>query len=113
MSNRVVYGLAVAGLVLFNWTLIGQDSSNFRSSPASTSRYTVTAISGGAVMCDTMTGQTWHFLPSQEGVPESVWIPVKRLDTQEAVQQWKQKLQDSVKNQIKNQRQYNQPYNQP
>ena len=105
MSNRVVYGLAVAGLVLFSWTLIGQDSSNLRQSPGSASRYTVTAISGGAIMCDAVTGQTWHLLPAQEGIPESVWIPVKRLDSPEAYQKWKQQIQDG----FKNQRSYNAP----
>ena len=91
MSNRVVCGLTVAGLVLIGWTLVGQDSSNFRASPSAVvGRYVVSSVSGSAIMCDSITGQTWVFVPQEEGIPESVWMPVKRLDTAEAVKQWKQ-----------------------
>lgn len=62
--------------------------------------------------CDTLTGQTWDFYPANEAVPDPVWLQVKRLDTQDAVRQWKQQVNDHGKKQ-RNLDYNGKPYNQP
>jgi hypothetical protein len=49
-------------------------------------RFAVAATGSSAVLLETATGKTWVLNQALDG--SSVWLPVRRLDTEEEVHQW-------------------------
>ena len=88
MSQRLLIPtlvLAMAGLA--GWALAqpGQDGPR-KGPPPEVGRYSVSASGNSAVLLDRSTAKTWVLNQGVDGF--SVWIPVKRLDTEEQVRQW-------------------------
>jgi len=74
--------LALAGLA--GWALAQPGDGPRKGNGAG--RFAVSASGNSAVLLEGNTGKTWVLNQGADGF--SVWVPAKRLDTEEQVQQW-------------------------
>jgi hypothetical protein len=76
--------LALAGLA--GWALAQPGGGAGPRKGDGAGQFAVSAAGNSAVLLDRSTGKTWVLNQAVDG--SSVWVPAKRLDTEEQVQQW-------------------------
>ncbi len=86
MSQRLLIPallLALAGLT--GWAVAKPGAAESRKAD-SAGQFAVSAAGSSAVLLDSGTGKTWVLAQAMDG--SSVWVPAKRLDTEEEMHQW-------------------------
>jgi hypothetical protein len=100
MSRRYVVGVIAVGLLaLGGWALAQQERPGANTpepkvrnyervgAPAQGGQFAVAPAGDSAVLVDTRSGKTWVLHRSVQG--DSVWLPAKRLDSQEEALRWR------------------------
>jgi hypothetical protein len=86
MTQRLLIPTLVLALVgLAGWTL-AQPGPGGPKKGDGAARFAVSAAGTALVLLDGSAGKTWVLNQALDG--SSVWLPVKRLDTEEQVHQW-------------------------
>jgi len=86
MSQRFLIPTLVLSLAgLAGWALAQPGGGRPRMGDGA-GRFAVSAAGNSAVLLDGSTGRTWVLNQAVDG--SSVWVPAKRLDTEEEVHRW-------------------------
>ena len=88
MSKRVAVCFALCLLIAVGgWAGAQPGPGEAKKAEAGSERYIVTGMGSSAILLETTSGKTWSYqmsLHAQTGV----WLPVKRLDTPEEVNEF-------------------------
>jgi hypothetical protein len=85
-----VIGILVLGLLaLGGWAIAQQERPGAQPAAPEGGPFVVSPAGQSAVLLDTRSGKTWVLTRSVEG--ESVWLPVKRIDSEEEARDWQQR----------------------
>ena len=95
MSKKFYVGVAIAmSLAWAGWAIAQQADAGAKAPVAVEGGSSFVVAPGGssAVLLDTKSGQTWTLNKSYEG--ESVWLPAKRIVSEQEAHQWLRREQD-------------------
>jgi hypothetical protein len=86
MTRRMVLGLVVVVMLATGgWVLAQQQpGQGGDKGAASSGRFAVAPAGNGAILVDTATGKTWFLHHSVDKSRPSVWLPMDRLEGDEA-----------------------------
>jgi hypothetical protein len=91
MSRKFVFGVLItASLALGGWVLAAQQEQPAAKAPpqSASGPFAVSPAGQSAVLLDTKSGKTWVLAHFVEG--ESVWLPAKRIDSEQEAKEWKE-----------------------
>jgi len=90
MSRHHVIGILVVGLLaLSGWAFAQQERPGAKTAAPESGQFAVSPAGSSAVLLDTKSGKTWVLTRSVEG--QSVWLPVRRIDSEEEARDWQQR----------------------
>jgi len=90
MSRRHVIGILVVGLLaLSGWAFAQQERPGAKAAAPESGQFAVSSAGSSAVLLDTKSGKTWVLTRSVEG--QSVWLPVRRIDSEEEARDWQER----------------------
>jgi len=95
MKQAIVVSAVVLVMALGAWALAAPRDTPTKTEEPTQERFTIVNVSGGPMLVDTYTGQSWQLARSAHGT-ESVWLPIRRLDKRSEALKWRA-LQRSVK----------------
>jgi hypothetical protein len=100
MSKRYMLGSLVVIILIVGGFAVAQQSGKPTVVPEKEipGRFAVALSANGTVLVDTATGESWVLrtgLDGPHGLP-ATWRPIRRLDTQEKVEEW-ERLQQILK----------------